>query len=377
MSPHDAPAPSPSSSVPTSAVTLLARGLTPGKLRGLRRISNPDGTLTILALDHGTPMIELMRAGRGDPSYGEVVEAKLDLMRHLAPAASGVLIDAEFGAWAAIASGAIPHDRGLLVRLEGDGFLASASGMPLTRLEPGLSVEKIKLAGGDAVKLLLPFDPGDPESAERQFALVERVAAECRRYDILFLLEPIAAPRPGESATDAGHLDRKPGTVLESARLLSRHCDVYKAEFPGTLDREDDETLRDALEALGSICERPWVLLSAGVDYGTYVEQVRMAMACGASGVLAGRAFWREYFGQADADARGRFAATEGVRRLAEVGAIVREDATPWFERYGLSADDLAAIRPARGWASRYAPHAQAAPGGYPAAETTDETSAT
>ena len=56
-------------------------------------------------------------------------------------------------------------------------------------------------------------------------------------------------------------------------------------------------------------------------------------------------------------------AATEGVRRVSEVDGIVRERATPWFERYGLSADDLAAIRPAEGWLFRYAPHAQAAPG--------------
>jgi tagatose 1,6-diphosphate aldolase len=366
MPPHaDEPRPSP----PTSALPLLARGLTPGKLRGLRRISHDDGTLTILALDHGEPMLDLMRAARADrgeprePAFGEVVDAKLELTRALAPATSGVLIDAPYGAWAAIATGAVPRDRGLLLRLEGDGAPRSAAGVPLMRIDAGWSVEKIKLAGGDAVKLLAPFEPGDPESAEHQLALIEQVAAECRRYDLLFLLEPISVPLRGESATTASYLDRKPGTVLESARLLSRHCDVYKAEFPGTLDRDADDVLMDALQALGSVCERPWVLLSAGVGFETFLEQVRMAAECGASGVLAGRAFWQEYFHQPDPAARAEFAAVEALRRVREVDAIVRERATPWFERLGLSPDDLAAIRPAEGWQFRYAPHAQAAPG--------------
>ena len=38
------------------------------------------------------------------------------------------------------------------------------------------------------------------------------------------------------------------------------------------------------------------MLLSAGVDYPEYKKQVEMAMKAGASGVLGGRAFWKEYF---------------------------------------------------------------------------------
>ena len=36
------------------ATALLGKGLTPGKLRGLQRISNPNGTLTMLALDQNS-----------------------------------------------------------------------------------------------------------------------------------------------------------------------------------------------------------------------------------------------------------------------------------------------------------------------------------
>src|ERR1700685_2586142 len=97
-----------------SGVTrLLGLGLTPGKLRGLQRISNPNGTLTMVALDQNSSMIEMAaRALKGkgqdrEPHFEEIVEAKVDLAKHLSPAASGVLIDAYYGAWSCVATGAI------------------------------------------------------------------------------------------------------------------------------------------------------------------------------------------------------------------------------------------------------------------------------
>ncbi len=166
--------------------------------------------------------------------------------------------------------------------------------------------------GADAVKLLAPFEPGEPISAEHQFALIQEVYEDCKKYDILFLLEPVAFPYGGEKKTDKAYLDRKAETVIESARQISRFCDVYKAEFPGTLGHESDDQLHDNLHALSEASERPWVLLSAGVDYPDYFKQVEMAMECGCSGVLGGRAFWKEYFLQDGAEARTKFAATDG-----------------------------------------------------------------
>ena len=84
--------------------------------------------------------------------------------------------------------------------------------------------------------------------------------------------------------------------MIEAARQLSRFCDIYKSEFPGTLGRQSDDQLENNLHALDAASERPWVLLSAGVDYANTSEQVEMAMGVGASGILGGRAFWKEYF---------------------------------------------------------------------------------
>ena len=119
---------------------------------------------------------------------------------------------------------------------------------------------------------------------------------ECIEHDILFLLEPIHFPYNGEDAKSETVLKRKANTVIESARVLSRYCDVYKAEFPGTLGVESDAQLADNLKRLTDVCAKPWVLLSAGVDYPQYKKQVEMAIKAGASGVLGGRAFWKEFF---------------------------------------------------------------------------------
>ena len=99
------------------------------------------------------------------------------------------------------------------------------------------------------------------------------------------------------------------------------------------------------------------------MDYPDYLRQVKLAMESGCSGVLGGRAFWKEYFLQDGPEARTKFAATEGVRRVSEVGDVVTSHGTPWFARYGLTQEELATTRGAEGWLQRYAPHVRAAGG--------------
>ncbi len=351
------------------ATVLLGRGLTPGKLRGLQRISNPNGTLTMVAFDQNSSMIDLAQKAlkaKGesrDPTFDEIVEAKLDMVRGMSPVASGTLIDAYYGAWPAIATCAMPPNKGLIVRIEKSGAGKNAAGGTLGEIEAGLSVEKLKLMGVDVVKLLAQYEPTELGSAQHQFDFITKIYEDCRKHDILLLLEPTAFEMNGEKKKDKSFLDRKAETVIESARQLSRWCDVYKAEFPGTLGHESEDQLRDNLLALSEASLTPWVLLSAGVDYDDYVIQVKMAMECGASGILGGRAFWKEYFQQDGAAARTKFAVEVGARRIGEVDAIVREHGSPWFAKYGLAQDDFANIRAAEGWHFRYAPWAEAAGG--------------
>ena len=88
-----------------------------------------------------------------------------------------------------------------------------------------------------------------------------------------------------------------------------------------------------------------------------------MAMETGCSGILGGRAFWKEYFLQDGAEERTAFAAGEGLKRVTEAAEVVRENGSPWFAKYGMTKDDFLGIRASEGWHARYAPHASAAGG--------------
>jgi tagatose 1,6-diphosphate aldolase len=343
-----------------SVTRLLGLGFTPGKLRGLQRISNPNGTLTMVALDQNSSMIGMIRDAlkkKGEsrePNYDEIVEAKVTLARALGEHASAMLVDAYYGAWNTLASFALPRDTGLLVRVEKSGGDKNSHGAPLGAIEPGWSVGKIKRMGADAVKLLAQFEPGERDSAEHQFQLIQHVYAECQKHDILLLLETVAFPYDGEKKDSPSLLARKAETVIESARQLSRYCDVYKAEFPGWLGKDSDAQLRDNLKKLDAASERPWVLLSAGVDFPQYKQQVEMAVKAGASGVLGGRAFWKEYFLQDGQAAREQFAGQDAVERVRQIDQIVKSAATPWYVRYGLKAEDFAGFRVGENWHFRY-----------------------
>lgn len=348
----------------TSITRLFGVGLTPGKLRGLQRISHTNGTLTMVALDQNSSMINMMKDAlkkKGqdrEPTFDEIVDAKMSLCRSFGAEGSAVLIDAYYGVANFIATGAIGRNSGLLVRVEKSGGPKNSVDAPITELEPGLSVAKIKRLGADAVKLLAPFEPDEFDSAEKQYAFVEKIYAECKANDILLLLEPVSFPfkqnGQKEDKKSKTYLDRKARAVIEGARILSGLCDVFKSEFPGTLGHESDSKLQENLHALNEASKTPWVLLSAGVDFPDYKKQVEMAMKAGASGVLGGRAFWKEYFTFATKEESQKFATTEGANRVKQIQEIVMSQGKPWFAKYGLTAKCFETFRATEGWHFRY-----------------------
>ena len=169
------------------------------------------------------------------------------------------------------------------------------------------------------------------------------------------LLEPIAFPvRQREEGQQRVLRPQGRDGNRDPRRHLSRFCDIYKAEFPGNLGVDSDAQLLDNLKKLDAASERPWVLLSAGVDFPAYKKQVEMAVEGGASGMLGGRAFWKEYFLQDGQAARERFAQGESADRVRQIDEIVKAKALPWFARYGLTMEELKSVRAAEGWHFRY-----------------------
>jgi hypothetical protein len=103
----------------------------------------------------------------------------------------------------------VPASTGLLIRVEKSGATKNAAGAPCGEVEPGWGVAKIKRCGADAVKLLAQFEPGEPDSAERNFEFTKQMYNECIAHDILFLLEPLHFAYNGEKDDSPSKLARK------------------------------------------------------------------------------------------------------------------------------------------------------------------------
>jgi tagatose 1,6-diphosphate aldolase len=75
----------------------------------------------------------------------------------------------------------------------------------------------------------------------------------------------------------------------------------------------------------------PWVLLSAGTDFETYLRQVAAAARAGASGVAVGRAIWQEATERPRAD-RVEFLTTTARQRMQRVAALCQALARSWYD---------------------------------------------
>lgn len=322
------------------------RGLSIGKIRGLQQISTADGIFTMCAMDHRDSLQSMIEKAQGKkPDFGEMAEYKLDLCATLAPYASAVLLDPIYGAPQCIARGVLPRNTGLLVSIEATGYEGTAEGR-ITRLLDNWNVEKIKRMGASAVKILVYYRPDLTRVAVKQQNTVKKVARECLKYDIPFLVEPKTYALGDENPRSAEFAAKKPGFVIETVRQLTPlPIDVLKVEFPADFDYETDERrLLELCRQLDEAATVPWVILSAGIDYPAFRKEVELACRAGASGFLGGRAIWQEAIAMMERKERVKFLSTTVVDRLKELTEIATRYGTPWYRKLNLDSSRLAII---------------------------------
>jgi len=306
--------------------------MTIGKWRRLQQTAGPKGTFYIAAIDHRGPLRRSLQAESPQGKTNEALTAlKRDIVRHLAPATSAVLLDPETSAAQCVADGSIPGNTGLIVALD-----TGSTGDPLNRttgLIDNWSVEKTVRMGASGVKMLLYYNPQAPEARERE-GLVRKVARDCAQYDIPFFLEPLSYASDDQNKPLPP--EQRRNVVIETARrLVPLGVDILKAEFPVDVNAEPDENIwREACEELTSVSEVPWVLLSAGVSYDTFLKQVRVACQAGASGIMAGRAVWKEAV-TLDVAARNNFLKSAAYERMKGLKSLCEELGRPFTEVYG------------------------------------------
>ena len=324
-----------------------------GKIRGLQQIANPDGIFTMCAMDHRSSLRRIIEEGTEEVNYEEMVQRKLELCSSLAPHASAVLLDPIFGAAQCIGHGVLPKSTGLLVSIEASGYGGSKE-YRITELQGGWNVEKIKRMGASAAKLLVYYRPDLVELASKLLNMVDMIALECIKYDLPCVVEPLSYPVGDEVNNPVQFAMAKEQLVLKTARdITALPIDVLKAEFPADLRyKRDKAELIDLCHHLDMSSQVPWVVLSAGVDFELFCQQVEIACQGGASGFLAGRAIWQEGMHIDDVKERTQFLATVGVDRLKRLNELAAKYATPWYKKLGLTSRELA--QTSEGWYQEY-----------------------
>jgi tagatose-1,6-bisphosphate aldolase len=264
--------------------------------------------------------------------FQAAVQFKKEVVAALAPAVTAVLLDPLFGAGPMLADGSLPGNLGLVTAVEKSGYEGSATDR-LSRISPDWGVEKIKRMGASAVKLLAYYHPAAPNAGATR-DLVSKVAEECRRVDLALFLEPMSYTL--ETGARPSSEERQKVIVRTVEELSPLGADILKVEFPADIELEPGETAwRQGCSSLDAAAVIPWVLLSAAVDYDVFLRQAAIACQAGASGILAGRAIWKEAL-KLDGEARRRFLLGTARERMECLRSVCRQYAHPYL--YWLAA---------------------------------------
>jgi tagatose-1,6-bisphosphate aldolase len=278
----------------------------------------------------------------GDHAFEESIAFKQQLIRALAPQSTAMLLDPVIGAAPSIVSHALPGATGLIVTVEESGY-SGPSYARVSRLPLNWNVEKIKKMGASAVKLLIYYNPRSETAAAMQELLLH-VSEDCVRCDIPLFLEILtySTSISGEGISGQERTDILLKSVEE---LTALGGDILKVEFP-TDPKDSLHQWEQACQCVTQASRIPWVLLSAGVDYNVFLSQTEVACRSGASGILAGRAIWKEGL-SLDGQERGSFIDQVALERLKSLYEVCSRQARPY-------AGCLAPMPVPAGWQDDY-----------------------
>jgi tagatose 1,6-diphosphate aldolase len=322
---------------------------TPGKLKGLKAVSNSRDVIAAAAMDQrGSLKSAIAKEKGGDKNAVTnqmLEEFKVTVVKALTPHASAILLDPEYGLPAAHARA---KNAGLLLAYENSGYDNTRPGR-LPDLLDLWSVRRLVAAGADCIKILLYYTPYDPPAInDHKHAWVERIGAECVASDVPFFLELVGYEEGGDEK-GIGFARKKPDIVAKSMAEYSKPqygVDILKVEVPVNMNfvagtkscKGESAYTRDEAKALfrkaAESATLPFIYLSAGVSNDVFTETLDLAAESGVkfSGVLCGRATWKDaipVYAKQGVKALEDWLADQGVKNINNVNDRLKA-ATPW-----------------------------------------------
>src|SRR5882757_11113936 len=160
--------------------------LTPGKLAGMKAVSDARGVIAAAAMDQrGSLQKSIAKERGGAANAHDLEDFKLNVTEVLTRHASAILLDPEFG----LPASHQRNGKGLLLAYEKTGYDAATPGR-LPDLLDVWSVRRLKEAGADCIKILLYYTPFEKTAVnDLKHAWIERIGDECIAHDIPFFLE--------------------------------------------------------------------------------------------------------------------------------------------------------------------------------------------
>ena len=323
--------------------------LSPGKLQGMKRLSDKNGIFKMTAVDQRPPIkkpiAEYLKTQ--EAPWEEVAKFKNLLIESLQDRSSALLLDPHF----AIPSSMdiLDSKKGLVVTLE-DSIFSDTKGGRISSSIDHWSVSKIKRMGADAVKVLAWYRPdAERKVLQAQQDYVQKVGEECRKYDILFLFELLVYPLSKDKHQTKDYVEmknKKTEHVLKSVEEFSNHkygVDVFKLESPVNASEISNNDI-NAFNEMGKLAGRPWVMLSAGAGKEDFKNVLELAFKAGCSGFLAGRAIWLDAFlNYPNWDIIKQQLLGPSNDYLKEIGKIADNNALAWNEHkcYGKSGSSF------------------------------------
>ena len=290
--------------------------MTTAESRGYQQICGDDGAMMVVAADQRGGMRKIMAASPSEEAAiteAMLGETKADLTTHLASQASCILLDPVCAVPGIVDRAILGRNTALLIGLDASGFDATPAGYRLSRLVPGVDARRVRALGGTGGKIMVYLRGDRPDANAENVGILNRCIADFAGEDLLLVVEFLTYELPGESKE--AYRAAFPGLIEAGTRIcLDAGSKVLKLPYPG-----DAATCA----RVTAMCERvPWAVLSAGVDHETFLGQVEIAMANGASGVIAGRALWKDCISLDRNVTRDRLTRV-AVPRLRQIQAIV------------------------------------------------------
>jgi tagatose 1,6-diphosphate aldolase len=326
--------------------------LTPGKLAGLKAVSNAHGVIAAAAMDQRGSLQKSLAKERGAAAGDhDLEEFKLLVTEVLTKHASAILLDPEFG----LPASKHRNGKGLLLAYEKTGYDAATPGR-LPDLLDVWSVRRLKEAGADCIKILLYYTPFEktPINDLKQ-AWIERIGDECIAHDIPFFLEFVGYDADGGDEKSLAYALKKPSIVSGAMAEFGKaryNVDVLKVEVPIVMEfvegtkafkGEKAYTRAEALQHFRdaeTMTHKPFIYLSAGVSNPVFIETLELAGESGTkfNGVLCGRATWKDgipIYAKQGANAFEDWLNTTGVENITNVNNALKS-ASSWHSKVGI-----------------------------------------